>query len=174
MVLPVLTVNHDEKQLRERSADVDIQTLSSDKMQKLYKDMIETMYADDGIGLAAPQVGAQIRMFSIGKEAIKKREFKLLEGTLEANKDTIFINPVWERVNRKTKWEEEGCLSVPGIYGDVKRYTLIRVEAIDTNGNPIVFEAKKYFARVIQHETDHLNGVLFIDKAKKQRKAPLL
>lgn len=140
--------------LRVRSSEVSRELLASPEIQKLITDMIPTMYGDDGIGLAAPQVGHNIRICVVGKEA-----------TPDKKNDMVLVNPVWERNTNKTAVDYEGCLSVPKKFGKVKRYTDIHVTAWDEHGNEISFDAKKFFARVIQHEVDHLDGILFIDKA---------
>jgi len=150
--------------LRTRSEELDGHVIVSPAMQKLMDDMIETMYDDDGIGLAAPQIGKNIRLVVIGKEALK--HFTVEKGILDPQKDFVLINPVWHKTSRRTGWDTEGCLSVPKTYGKVKRYVHIHVEGLDRLGNPIAFQASKYLARVVQHETDHVNGILFIDTAR--------
>lgn len=164
-MLKVVTIPNPK--LRERSKEIDREFLATPEIQKFIKDMIPTMYGDDGIGLAAPQVGKNIRICVIGKEAIhvNERPSKIDEKST-TKKDLVLVNPVIERLSKKTAWDTEGCLSVPKTYGKVKRYTEIRVTAMDEHGNPLTFIAKKFFARVIQHEVDHLDGILFIDKAK--------
>jgi peptide deformylase len=152
MELPIVKLP--SPSLRERSAELDRATLLSPDVQTLIAAMIPTMYGDDGIGLAAPQVGKNIRVCIVGKESDKSLKT-----------DLVLVNPVWTKNSRKTQTEYEGCLSVPKKFGKVKRYTDISVEAWDAFGNPLSFDAKNFFARVIQHEVDHLNGVLFIDKA---------
>jgi peptide deformylase len=153
MILPILTIP--TPSLRDRSKEVTRDFVLEPNTQAYIKDLIITMYDDDGIGIASPQVGKNIRICIIGREA-----------TPDKKKDLVLVNPVWTKTSRKTDWDTEGCLSVPKFYGKVKRYTTIHVEALDEQGNPISFEAKKFFARVIQHEVDHLDGILFIDKAK--------
>lgn len=160
-MLPILTLPNE--QLRERSQELTADILASKKIQTLIDDMIPTMYEDDGIGLAAPQVGAQIRLIVIGKEALKK--FTELAGKINVHKDLVLVNPSWEKTGRKMSWDTEGCLSVPKTFGKVKRHTAIRVRAQDRCGNPLAFDANGYLARVVQHEVDHLDGVLFIDRA---------
>ena len=140
--------------LRERSKEIDRDFLLKPETQKLMVEMIDTMYQDDGAGLAAPQIGKNIRICVIGQEADKK-----------LTKDLILVNPVWEKISKKTNLDTEGCLSVPGVFGRVKRFSKIYVTALDRKANKIEFEAKNFFARVIQHEVDHLDGILFIDKA---------
>ncbi len=153
MILPILTIP--TPSLRDRSKEVTRDFVLEPNTQAYIKDLIITMYDDDGIGIASPQVGKNIRICIIGREA-----------TPDKKKDLVLVNPVWTKTSRKTDWDTEGCLSVPKFYGKVKRYTTIHVNALDEQGNPISFEAKKFFARVIQHEVDHLDGILFIDKAK--------
>lgn len=123
--------------------------------QQLIQNMIATMYADDGAGLAAPQLGQSIQLCVIAKNFTEAK-----------TTDLVLINPAWQRVSILKAWDDEGCLSVPNLYGQVKRYKKIKVKALDINAQPINFTANEFFARVIQHEVDHLQGVLFISKAK--------
>ena len=147
--------------LRQKSIDIDPALILKDEIQNLINDMAPTMYSDDGIGLAAPQVGKNIRLCVIGKEALKFDKKNKLPF-----EDLVLINPVWQKTSRKTFVEVEGCLSVPKTYGKVRRCRNIDVTAYDKNGKELKFLANDFFARVIQHEVDHLDGVLFIDKAK--------
>ena len=140
--------------LRERSKEIDRDFLLSEKTQKLMDEMIPVMYEHDGVGLAAPQIGHNIRVCVLAKIADK---------TLK--KELILVNPTWEKISKKKNTDTEGCLSAPNIFGKVVRYSDIHVEAWDRHGKKLSFDAKKFFARVIQHECDHLNGILFIDKA---------
>lgn len=150
--------------LRNRSTEIDRDYLSRTETQEFIDNMIPTMYDDDGIGLAAPQVAQNIRICVIGKAALPKK-LKLQEGEVKHNHDLVLVNPEWERLSKKTETELEGCLSVPNTFGKVKRFKSIGVKAWDRHGHPLTFEADNFFARVIQHEVDHLDGVLFIDKA---------
>ena len=145
--------------LHKRSADVDPVEIPTRAMQKFIKDMIETMYIKDGVGLAAVQVGRPIQLCVIAKSynALNQRE------------DLCLINPAWKKLSLFQDWDEEGCLSVPGVYGRVKRYKKINVSALDKNGQSLEFVAENFFARIVQHEVDHLNGHLFIEKAKDLR-----
>lgn len=140
--------------LREQSKEIDRDFLLSEKTQKLLDEMVPAMYKYDGVGLAAPQIGHNIRVCTIAKVADKKLK-----------EDLILVNPTWEKISKKKNTDTEGCLSVPQVFGKVVRYSDIHVEAWDRHGNKLSFDAKKFFARVVQHECDHLNGVLFIDKA---------
>ncbi len=146
--------------LHKRSVDVELKEISTKEMQKFIKDMVETMYVKDGVGLAAVQVGRPMQLCVIAKNY----------NALNEHEDLCLINPTWTKLSLFKGLDEEGCLSVPGIYGQVKRYLKIKVRALDKNGQPLEFAAENFFARIIQHEVDHLNGILFIEKAKNLHK----
>lgn len=148
--------------LRKKSIEIDHDFLLSADIQHFIQELIATMYNDDGVGIASPQVGKNIRICTINKETIKLDK----KTSLEAKEDLILVNPVWTKTSLKKNWETEGCLSVPKTYGKVKRYSYISVKAWDKDGKEINFLANNFFARVIQHEIDHLDGILFVDKAK--------
>ena len=119
------------------------------EIHRIVADMVDTMYDEVGIGLAAPQVGVSLRLMVIGVDS--KREPQAL------------LNPrITEQSGQVTA--EEGCLSVPGVFADVTRAARVRVEATDLEGAPVSLEASGLLARVLQHELDHLDGVLFIDR----------
>ena len=164
-ILPILKIPTHDKALRTRSADLELSKLQDPDFQAFLDDMLHTMYDDDGIGLAAPQVDEQLRVFTVGKAAVE--EFELISGNLKKGQDMVFINPVLNKINKKTIWQTEGCLSVPGKLGKVKRNKSMHLKAFDRHGEPLVCIAHGYLAWVIQHENDHLDGVLFIDRAKK-------
>lgn len=151
--------------LRERSKELDRGVLLLPETQQFIDELITKMYADDGIGIASPQVGKNIRLVVIGKQAFPKK-LKIHKGIIDTSHDLVLVNPTWQRTSKKEDWDEEGCLSVPKVYGKVKRWRDITVEALDRSGQVIAFQASNFFARVIQHEYDHIEGILFIDKAK--------
>lgn len=151
-MLPLVTLP--TPSLHAPSRHVSKTELLSTDMRQFCHDLIPAMYHYEGIGLAAPQVDKNIQICVIGKEAHKK-----------LTEDLILINPSFERISRKTNVDTEGCLSVPNKFGKVKRFTHIHVTAWDIHGNKLSFEAKHFFARVIQHEIDHLQGTLIADKA---------
>ncbi|HOB22485.1 MAG: peptide deformylase [Firmicutes bacterium] len=124
------------------------------KINKLLKDMLHTMYSAQGVGLAAPQVGKNLRLVVVD----------VGEGPL------CLVNPVLDQFEG-TQLDQEGCLSLPGVVGDVRRAAKVRVEALDENGKPVRFIAEGLLARCLQHEVDHLDGILFIDRAIKVREA---
>lgn len=141
--------------LRKKATDVD---KIDDKIVKLLKDMAETLYAAPGYGLAAPQVGVSKRIVVIDETA-GKEPGNLLE----------LINPViFEKTGEML--EEEGCLSIPGEYAFVKRCSNVIVTAHDRDGKEITINASDKLARILQHEIDHLNGALFIDKLSMLKK----
>ena len=147
--LPIVTLPNPE--LRKRSQDVDPKLISTPEFQAWLEDLIETMWKADGVGIAAPQVGRPIRVFV----------------AVDGKTPHVVINPVPTRKSWRMEEGEEGCLSVPGKYGLVKRYRAFRVKGLDRNGAHVVHDAQGFFARVLQHELDHLDGVLFIDRASK-------
>jgi len=156
-MLKIVTLPNEN--LRKRSIEIDCDFLLKKDTQKLIDEMIPVMYASDGIGLAAVQVGHNLRICTIGKLAIPKKH------TLPT-KDLVLVNPVWVKTSVRKVEDIEGCLSVPKTYGKVKRYKYIKVKALDREGKPLSFSASDMLARVVQHEVDHMDGVLFIDKAK--------
>lgn len=120
------------------------------KEQRLFDDMIETMHVEDGVGLAAPQIGISKRVL-IACPSVKKGE------------EFVIINPeIYEMSGREVGLE--GCLSLPGISGEVTRAKRIRVRYQNREGKPQDAELKDFFARIIQHEIDHLDGILLIDR----------
>jgi peptide deformylase len=126
---------------------------------KIAQELIDTLHAGEGIGLAGPQVGIKERIFAV-----------------HVNKDIprIFINPSIIETSQETVKFEEGCLSVPGIYTNVIRSRAVKVQAWNEKGRPFTIEAEGILARVILHEYDHLEGILFIDRIPEQKKNRIL
>ena len=125
------------------------------KLKFIISDMKKTLYEANGVGLAAPQIDLNIRMF-VADDG---------ESGFEA-----YVNPLWEPVGDETNVDTEGCLSVPGYVGLVERYTTVRIKYQDVRGKKKQKVAIGLLARCIQHETDHLNGILFIEKATALRR----
>ncbi|MDV7340402.1 peptide deformylase [Terasakiella sp. A23] len=123
------------------------------EIQRLVRDMVDTMHDANGAGLAAPQVHVPLRlvMFHVPSERGEDSEVPL----------TVLINPVIEPVGEETNVAVEGCLSIPGMAGPVKRYTNIKYSGLDANGEVIERDASGFHARVVQHECDHLDGILY-------------
>ena len=151
-------VKYGEETLRTPSKEV---SKISKKIQVLAHDMLDTMYANNGVGLAAPQVGENLRMFVID----------VATGDEKLN-PMVFINP---RIIHKSGAcnSYEGCLSFPDAYTDVKRYANVTVRALGLNGKAFIKEAKdgSLLARAIQHEFDHLDGILFVDYCRSKFEA---
>ena len=143
--------------LRQSADDVEV---FDDELRRLIRDMFETMYVEEGIGLAAPQIGVSKRFFvmDVGEENTRAQ---------------AIVNPVIVEESGSEK-AEEGCLSLPGLVGAVERAMEIVVEGFDPEGKPLRLEASGLVARCIQHEIDHLDGVLFIDKLSPMKRKMLL
>jgi len=142
--------------LRERARPLDKSEIKSASLQKLIDDMIDTMHEYHGVGLAAPQVHEGLRLF-----------VALLDEDPDSKSEaTVVINPEIAANGSATEEGWEGCLSIPDIRGMVPRYTDITVRALDRQGRAIELTLKNFPARVAQHETDHLDGVLFFDRMK--------
>ncbi len=131
--------------------------LRSGRIQHLIDDMLETMHEYVGVGLAAPQVHERLRMALVEVPAVKD------EG-IEAAPLTILINPVVTPLGPEQVLGWEGCLSLPDLRGEVPRAARIKVEYLNRDGRQVVTEASGFFARVIQHECDHLDGIVFLDR----------
>jgi len=148
--------------LRTKAAAVPAGEIRSQRIQRLIDDMFETMSEYSGIGLAAPQVHEGLRIFVAGL-----RQADALPDELNADSEMPFIaviNPELKPVGEEIEDGWEGCLSIPDIRGLVPRPKAIQVNAYDRKGHRVQFVARGLPARVIQHETDHLNGVLFFDR----------
>lgn len=160
MILPIYLYGHPV--LRKESVDI---TPDYPNLKELIENMKATMYDSDGIGIAAPQVGLNIRLVCIDVDVLKDT-FPELEG-----RQFVLINPRIEVIEdgKKTN-REEGCLSLPGIHESVPRIEKIRVTWLDENFQPHDEVIEGYLARVFQHECDHLEGKVFIDHISSIRK----
>lgn len=143
-MLDILTLG--DETLREKSDRI---TEFGPEIAVLADAMIDSMREEQGIGLAGPQIGVTKRIFVTG---------------LVDEEPIVFINPEIIETSQETVVFEEGCLSIPGVYADVRRPSMIKIQAQDVKGKPFTLEASGMLARVIQHENDHLQGVLFVDK----------
>lgn len=145
-------ITHPHPTLRRKAKP--IKDISDERIQALIPEMVDIMMKNDGVGLAAPQIDESIRLVTI-----RYRDDSL-----------ALINPTITNKSILKEIDEEGCLSVPSVYGMVKRCKKITVKYQDPSGKIRKLTGEGMLARVIQHEVDHLDGVLFIDKAKKLRK----
>jgi peptide deformylase len=141
--------------LRKRARALDPTELRTPPLQKLIDDMIETMMEYEGIGLAAPQVHESLRLFVAG-----------IEGTGPDLKVFPFVNPVVTPASDEIVEDWEGCLSIPDVRGRVPRAREVVIKALDRRGKPIEMALKGMPARVVQHETDHVDGILFFDRMR--------
>ena len=145
-----------DPRLRLKASAVDL--FGDDKLANLINDMLDTMKAFDGAGLAAPQIGVALRVMIFG---INKNPRYPDAPPVPL---TILINPEISPAGEEMNWDWEGCLSVPGMRGRVPRYTRIRYRGLDADGREIDREAQGFHARVVQHECDHLDGILYPDR----------
>ena len=140
--------------LRQRARPISTSDLRDPMMQTLINDMIDTMHEYSGVGLAAPQIHEDLRLF-----------VALLDGDPDGDSDAVVVvNPEIVPVSDQKMEGWEGCLSIPDIRGRVPRYTDVVVRALDRTGKKIELALKGFPARVAQHETDHLDGILFFDR----------
>lgn len=156
--------------LRQKAKPVPQNKLNSPALKTLIDDMIETMHEYGGIGLAAPQIheSLQVAIIALPPELGQKEKSKKEEEPQDVL--TIFINPVIQVLDPAPQGFWEGCLSVPGLRGFVERPRKIRVEYFDLKGKKQSLVAEGFTATVIQHELDHLEGVLYIEKMKDMKK----
>jgi peptide deformylase len=162
-VLPITTVG--DPVLRERTAELSTEEVRSREVQLLIDDLIETRRAAGGAGIAAPQVsvGKRIAVVEVDEATRRRYPYKPLVPL------TVIVNPVIEPVTDETLLINEGCLSVPALRGDVPRYRTIRVNYFDRNGAPCEEVVEGLTAGTFQHEADHLDGVLFLDRVRDPR-----
>ncbi len=150
---PIVTDGHPT--LRKIAKKVDPKEIADPLFQQLIDDMFETMYAAPGVGLAAPQVNVSKRLF-------------VMDIHDDDHEPAVVINPKIELAEDEVELTE-GCLSVPGYVGEITRFRHVAITGLDRNGEKIRLEGEGLFAQCLQHEIDHLNGVLYIDKARNVR-----
>ncbi len=148
-----MAINAQLRQKAERIEKIDAETA------ELAAKMLEILKKEKGLGLAAPQIGVNKRIFVT---------------SVEGDVERVFINPSILETSQETYNAEEGCLSLPGVYGEVDRFKDIKVQAWNEKGRPFTLEASELMARLIQHEYDHLDGVLFFERMPEEKKEKLL
>ena len=147
-ILPILNIlEFPDPRLRTKAKPV---MVVDDTLRQLIDDMFETMYAAPGIGLAATQVNVHKRLV-------------VMDLSEDSSEPMVFINPEFETLTDELEEYQEGCLSVPGFYESVERPQMVRIKALDRNGEAFELVAEGLLAVCIQHECDHLNGKLFVD-----------
>jgi len=159
-ILKVARIGHPV--LRAAASEVREEVLATPAFQKLIDDMRETMYEYEGVGLAAPQVHEGLRFAVL--------EVPASDGRAEAEVPfTVLVNPVVTPLGPEKQVGWEGCLSIPDLRGAVPRFTRVRLDALDRDGRPFSVDAQGFFARVIQHECDHLEGGVYLDRMADMR-----
>ncbi len=164
----------EEAVLRKMAKEVPLEQITSTKIKKILEEMsISLRSQSDGVAIAAPQIGYSLRIFLVsgriflkdfGKEELQ--EESLAELNNAEVEDVVFINPKISKLSRDKEWMAEGCLSVRPLYGKTWRSKKATVTAYDEKGKKFTRGASGLLAQIFQHETDHLNGILFIDHAK--------
>jgi peptide deformylase len=152
-------VQNGDQTLREIAKEILVSDISKPKIQNLIKEMFISLAREsDGVALAAPQIGVSLRIFVISPIVFAKYS--------EQKTRLVFINPKITSRSKDKKLLEEGCLSVRNWYGNIRRSTRIAIEAYDEFGKKFKMSGTGLLAQIFQHETDHLDGILFIDNAK--------
>ncbi len=154
-ILKVARIGHPA--IRTTACDLSPAQIGSAGIQKLIDDMVETMHEYEGVGLAAPQVHAGLRLAVIEVPSYDER-------TAAAVPLIVLVNPRLTMLGEDRPAGVEGCLSIPGLRGMVPRSRRVRLEALDRRGKPYTVEAEDFYARVIQHECDHLEGAVYLDR----------
>ena len=166
-------VQEPHKALRTTASEIPVADITSETTKKIIHDLKVAMHREpDGVAIAAPQIGVSLRIFVVSGR-IFDEDFIRGKGSTEGNlyvkarqPDLVFINPILKKMSSDKKLLSEGCLSVRPIYGKVRRATRATVEAYNEKGEKVVKSGSGLLAHIFQHETDHLDGILFIDKAK--------
>jgi len=159
MILPVVSFGNSV--LKQKAADI---AADYPNLEKLIADMYETMYAAGGVGLAAPQINLGIRLFVVDATPFAEEDSKA-DGFRK-----VFINPVIVERNEEKTMFEEGCLSFPGIHEEIFRPSVIRIKYLDENFQAFEETYDKILARIIQHEYDHVEGILMVDHISNLKK----
>lgn len=156
-------IQKDNKILRQKAKPVPIKDIDSKEIKKVIEDMTGAMIKQkDGIAIAAPQIGISLQIFVVSGSLLQKAD-PTYTGD---DSNLVFINPEITKYSRDKKIVEEGCLSVRWLYGMINRSTKVSLKAYNEKGERIERGASGLLAQIFQHEVDHLNGTLFIDKAK--------
>ena len=170
---------HENPALREMARDIPVTEIKGQHIRALIKAMKALLAKEEfGVGLSAPQVGEAIRLFIVSGRAIardsrnapdepdkKNDALPSAQGGSALGRDQVYINPVFVKMSKRKKEKHEGCLSVPGKWGEVPRAEKATVRAYDENGVAFTRGASGFLAHVFQHEMDHLEGILYTDKA---------
>lgn len=181
----VTIVQKEDPVLREKAEPVNPKDFASPRLKKILDDMVVALEKEpDGVAIAAPQIGVALRIFIVSHRAFEytdeEEDYNHSIGEPSTahpparkkikRSNMVFINPVITKLSRKKIWMPEGCLSVRWLYGEVSRAEKATVRACDENGRAFTWGGSGLLAQIFQHETDHLNGTLFIDTARNVEK----
>jgi peptide deformylase len=163
--------------LREIAKEVPSAEITSEQVRQIVSDMKDALRAQkDGVAIAAPQIGESVRIVVVSHKAFQKQDPGEKEPNTETDdsekSDMVLINPKIIKQSKKHKWLEEGCLSVRWIYGKTYRAEKTTVRSQDENGKNFTYGGSGLLSQIFQHEIDHLNGILFIDHARKLEELP--
>ncbi len=165
-----LILDKDAPVLREIAKEVLPEEFKSPKIKTIIGNMKKALASqDDGVAIAAPQIGESFRIFVVSNKVFNISESEEAEAKYD---DLVCINPQIIKISKKKKKMEEGCLSVRWLYGKVERSEKVNIRAQDENGNVFERGSSGLLAQIFQHEIDHLNGILFIDKAEDLEDIP--
>ena len=162
----------EEKVLRKTAKEIPIAQIKTPKVKQILKEMSVALNSqNDGVAIAAPQIGYALRIFVVSgkifhESFLRGKGLPTDKEVKDIPKDMVFINPKISKLSREKEWVPEGCLSVRWLYGSTFRSKKATITAYDENGKKFTRGASGLLAQIFQHETDHLNGVLFIDHAK--------
>ena len=169
-------VQNGHKALRSIAEEIKVEDITKPKIQKILKDMGEALDSQyDGVAIAAPQIGLTLRIFLMSGKVFDEdfiTGVRPAKDKIRIHPNVIFINPVIKKISKDKKLMAEGCLSVRPLYGKVRRATRATIEAYNEKGKKFTMDGSGLIAHIFQHETDHLEGILFIDKAKEIHEAP--
>jgi peptide deformylase len=157
-----------DKVLFKKAEKVNVSDITTPKIQKIIKEMIESMSSqEDGVAIAAPQIGYSLQIFVISNKA-----FEIMKKEKKYKDHLVFINPQIIKLSKDKTEMEEGCLSVRYLYGKVLRSNKATIKAFDENGKEFTMGGASLLAQIFQHETDHLEGILFTEKANDLKEIP--
>jgi peptide deformylase len=163
-------IQKEDPVLRQIAREIPVGEITSPAIKKVIRDMKKMLATQpDGVAIAAPQIGVSLRIFVVSGKIFEdswQRGEGLPEGAAVQVPDSTFINPVISKLSKKKKWMHEGCLSVRPLWGEVERSLNATITAYDENGVKFTRGAGNLLAHIFQHETDHLDGILFIDRAR--------
>ncbi len=156
-------VQKDHPALRQKALSVSIDQITSPKIKSIITKLKRALATcEDGVAIAAPQIGESLRIFVVSG--------KVFSTETQTHPDQVFINPIIKKTSKIKNSLEEGCLSIRWFYGEVKRADKVSLEALNEKGQKLVYHSSGLLAQIFQHETDHLDGILFIDKASNVQK----